>query len=246
MRIDVGLRRRPVAGCPRHALRDDLGRRLRAALLAPQRCSFRIHDLFGHFAPGEVDIQIDLRGHIARTDDRRHKGNDPVTVDFLEPDAVLKLRIGHHAGAVLRWTRQQIAILVHHRDTVLRHERYRGRYQMDDGIDLLTRQGAPVLHLHEHRCGRGGGRPCEDRLLGYRQVNPRRHKPVNFTDRPGQFNFLALLESHIFNRTARSHGNIRKRVVPVWDRRGQTLGRQCHPGAVIILHRDDHVPCRRV
>ena len=108
----------PDCWLPLEHLRNDLGRGLRAALLAPQGRSFRIHDLFGHFASGEVDIQIDLRGYVACTDDRRHKGNDPVTVDFLESDAMLKLRIGHHAGTVLWRTRQQIAVLIHHRDIV--------------------------------------------------------------------------------------------------------------------------------
>ena len=124
LRFDIGLSWRTVAGGAGNALGNDLGRGFRAALLAAKSGSLGVHHLFGDFTAGEINFQIDLRGYITGANNRAYKRDQAVTVNVLKTDAVLQLGITHHAGTVLRGTRQQIAVLVDHCDIVLRHERH--------------------------------------------------------------------------------------------------------------------------
>ena len=91
-------------------------------MFAAKSVAIRVHHLFCDLATSEIDIQIDLRGYIASTNNRADKCNHSVAINILKTDAVLKLGVRHHASTVLGRTRQQIAVLVNNSDIVLRHE----------------------------------------------------------------------------------------------------------------------------
>ena len=77
-------------------------------------------------------------------------------------------------------------------------------------------------------------------------MNARRHQPIDLADRTGKFNFLALFQTHTFDRLARSHRNIGNRIISVRYRLRQPLRGKGHTRTVIVGNRHNNITSRRV